>query len=221
MILNGPRLAIRPARSWSAAVGDRPRPTSFLLVGALTAAIWPAAAVVGGQLGAAALGLVNRETAVERALVGLVAGAGGALVMAPALALVLIRLVRASRAEHGEGLEIPAALGILWPAWTAGLVMAPAPLAGLGPELGEIAWMLLAVLLAVRAVTAGAVPGLGVRRRWRRHFVARVSIAFLLLFLAIPIAPALGVRALLGVEGEMPRAAPEPPSWPLPPEPSW
>jgi hypothetical protein len=188
---------------------------------ALTAAVLPAAAVVGGHLGAAFLGHIARDIAAQRAAVGLVATVGGALVLAPALALVLMWLTRASRAERGRGREVPAAMGILWPAWTAGVVLAAPPLLDLGPEPGEALWAILAAAAAVRAIRDGAVAGLGVRRRWRTHFTTRATAAFVALFLAVPIAPALVARGLLGISGETIRPAPASLEWPLPPEPDW
>jgi hypothetical protein len=221
VIANGPKLLFSPGRFWPEAVGAGSRSAGWLVAAALTAAMLPAAAVVGGHLGAAALGHIGREVAVQRAAVGLVATVGGALVLAPALALVLMWLTRASRAEHGRGRETATAAGILWPAWTAGLVLALPPLLDLGPEPGEALWTMLAAAAAVRAIRDGAVAGLGVRRRWRAHFSLRASAAFVALFLAVPIAPAFVVRGLLGVSGETTRPAPTALEWPLPPEPKW
>jgi hypothetical protein len=221
LILNGPRLLISPARAWSATVGDRGRRPGWLMAGALTAALLPAAAVVSGHLGAAALGYETREVAVQRAAVGLVATVGGALVMVPALTLLLMWLARTSRAAGGDALSGPTALGIIWPAWAAGVVLAVPPLLDLGPEPGELLWLLIAVVVALRAIRSGAAIGLGIRRRWHWHFALRTALAFVLLFAVVPLGPALIVRGMLGVEGRPTIGDPEPLEWPVPPEPDW
>jgi hypothetical protein len=221
VILNGPKLLLRGAKTWRSAITGRTPSATGLLAGALTAAIWPALAVVGGHLGAMALGHQLAPTAVQRAAVGLVATVGGALVMAPALTLALMWLARTSRAENDPVLSGPVALGIVWPVWTAGLVLALPPLLGLGPEPGEIAWIALGLLLAARLLTIGAVETLGIRRRWKWHFVTRAVLVFVLLFALIPLGPALLVRGMLGVSGSAVHAPPEPLELPLPPEPDW
>ena len=221
MIANGPLLFFSPGRYWMRAAGGAPRDGGWLLAAALAAAVLPAAAVVGGHLGAAAIGHIGRDMAVQRAAVGLVCTVGGALVVAPAMSLVLMRLTRASRAEHGRGLETGAAMGMVWPAWAAGAVLAAPPLLGFGPEPGEALWALAAATAAVRAAREGAVPHLGVRRRWRTHFSVRAVGVFLVLFTAIPIAPAFIARGLLGVAGEISHPPPVPLAWPEPPEPNW
>lgn len=221
MILNGPLLLIRGAKAWRSTIAGRAPSGPWLVAAALTAAIWPAVAVVAGHLGSAAIGHQLAETAIQRAAVGLVATAGGALVMAPALTLALMRIAQSSRAENDPSLSGPAAMGIIWPAWTAGLVLAVPPLVGLGPELGEIAWCALALVIALRMIRIGAVPALGIRRRWSWHFTGRAAIAFALLFALIPLAPALLARGALGVSGSAVHAPPEPVELPLPPEPNW
>lgn len=221
MILNGPRLLISPARAWTATVGERARRPGWLMSGALTAALLPAAAVVAGHLGSAALGHETREVAVQRAAVGLVATVGGALVMVPALTLFLMWLARTSRADNGTELSGPTALGIVWPVWAAGLVLAVPPLLGLGPEPGELLWLLIAVVVAVRTIRRGAAVGLGIRRRWHWHFALRTALVFVLLFAVVPLGPALIVRGMMGVAGRPTIAAPEPLEWPVPPEPDW
>jgi len=191
------------------------------MAGALTAAILPAAAVVAGHLGSAALGYESRDVAVQRAAVGLVATVGGALVTVPALTLLLMWLSRTSRAENDTALSGPAALGIVWPCWAAGLVLAFPPLLGLGPELGELLWMLIAVVVALRTIRRGAAVGLGIRRRWHWHFALRTVLVFVLLFAVVPLGPALVVRGMMGVAGRATIADPEPLEWPVPPEPEW
>jgi hypothetical protein len=221
VIASGPRLLVDPGRYWSRSVGADHRSAGWLVAAALTAAVLPAAAVVASHLGAAALGHIARDVAVQRAAVGLVAAAGGALVLAPALTLVLMWLTRASRVEAGGGRETGAAMGIVWPVWTAGLVLALPPLVDFGPEPGEILWVLLGTAVALRTIRKGVVPHLGVRRRWRTHFTLRLAAAFVVLFVAVPVAPAFVARGLLGVSGETVRSAPVAFDLPLPPDPDW
>jgi hypothetical protein len=221
VILSGPKLLLRGNRTWANTVGGRPKSGAWLIAGALTAAIWPAVAVVAGHLGSAAIGFQPGPAAVQRAAVGLVATVGGAMVMAPALTLALMRISRLSRAENDTRLSGPTALGLLWPTWTAGLVLALPPLAGLGPEPGEIAWLVLAAIIALRMIRIGAIKTLGIRRRWSWHFSGRATVAFVLLFALIPVAPAVVVRGMLGVSGSATHAPPQPLELPLPPEPDW
>ena len=205
MIFNGFKIAFAPARSWQPALAECPRSPSGLLAAALTAVPWPAVAVVVGHLGSVALGHASPEVALQRAAVGFVAAVGGALVMAPALALALMRISESSRAPGDVARTGPLAMGLIWPAWTVGLVLAVPPLVGLGPEIGEIAWFALGTAVAGRALFVHARAGADVRRRWAGPFFARGLLAFALLFAAVPIAPALAVRAVLGVEGELAR----------------
>lgn len=221
MILNGFKIAVAPALSLGPALASCPRSPSGLLAAALTAVPWPAAAVVGGHLGAAALGLTTPEIGVQRAAVGFVAAVGGALVMAPALALALMWVSKSARAPGDAERSGALAMGLVWPSWAAGILLAGPPLAGLGPEIGEIAWFAVGTALAARALWVHAKAGTDVRRRWAGPFFARGLIAFTILFAAVPIAPALAARAALGVEGELVRAAPEPIVWPLPEAPDW
>jgi len=221
VILNGPLLLARGIKTWRTAVDGRAPSGPWLIAAALTAAIWPAIAVVAGHLGAVAMGHQLAEIAAQRAAVGLLATLGGAVVMAPALTLALMWIARESRAEKAVELAGPVAMGIIWPAWTAGLVLAVPPLVGLGPEPGEIAWFALAFVIAFRMIRIGAVPTLGIRRRWSWHFTGRAVAAFVVLFALIPIAPALVARNLLGVSSSSVHAPPRPLELPLPPEPSW
>jgi hypothetical protein len=221
VILNGPLLLARGVKGWRSAIAGRAPSGPWLVAAALTAAIWPAVAVVAGHLGSVALGHQLAEIAVQRAAVGLVATVGGAVVMAPALTLALMWIARNSRAENDVNLSGPVAMGIVWPAWAAGLVLAIPPLVGLGPEPGELAWFALGLVIAVRMVRIGAIPTLGIRRRWSWHFTGRAAIAFVLLFALVPVTPALLVRSMLGVSGSAVHAPPEPLELPLPPEPNW
>lgn len=221
MIQNGPLLLVRGKKAWRTAVSGRAPSGPWLIGAALTAAIWPAVAVVGGHIGSVALGHQLTQIALQRAAVGLLATLGGAIVMAPALTLALMGIARGSRAENEIELAGPTAMGILWPVWTAGLVLAIPPLLGLGPEPGELAWFVLGLVIAVRMVRVGAVPTLGIRRRWSWHFTGRAVVAFVLLFALIPVAPAMLMRSMLGVSGSAVHAPPEPLELPVPPEPNW
>lgn len=221
MILNGFRLIAAPARAWATGAIPAPRSAGGLAAAALTAVIWPAAAVVCGHLGSAALGSTAPEVAVQRAAVGFVSAVGGALVAAPALALLLMRALESSRAEADLPRAGRVALGLVWPAWAAGLILAVPPLVGLGPELGELAWFAVGAAAALRSLRCFARGGDGVRRRWAGPFLARASLAFALVFAAVPIAPAMAVRAALGAQGELAPPAPPPISWPLPEAPDW
>jgi hypothetical protein len=221
VIFNGFKIVVAPDRSLPPALAGCPRSPSGLLAAALTAVPWPAAAVVAGHLGSVALGFASPEVAVQRAAVGFVAAVGGALVMAPALALALMRISEGARAPGDAERAGPLAMGLVWPAWAVGLVLAAPPLVGLGPEIGEIAWFALGTFVAGRALLAHARAGGDVRRRWAGPFFARGLLAFALLFAIVPIAPALAVRAALGVEGELVRAAPAEVVWPLPEAPDW
>jgi hypothetical protein len=221
VIHNGPLLLVRGAKAWRTAVDSRTPSAPFLVAAALTAAIWPAVAVVAGHLGSAAIGHQLAPIALQRAAVGLLTTLGGAVVMAPALTLALMAIARNSRAGNDVDLAGPTAMGIIWPVWTAGLVLAVPPLLGLGPELGELAWFVLGLVIAVRMIRTGAVPTLGIRRRWRSHFTGRAILAFVLLFALIPVAPALLMRSMLGVSGSAVHGPPEPLELPLPPQPNW
>ena len=221
MIFNGFKIGTAPVRFLPPALAGCPRSPSGLIAAALTAVPWPAAAVVGGHLGSAALGSTSPDVAVQRAAVGFVAVVGGALVMAPALALALIRISEGARARGDAESVGPLAMGLVWPSWAAGLVLAVPPLVGLGPEIGEVAWVVVGTALAPRALRAHSRAGTEVRRRWAGPFFARGLVAFALLFAVVPIAPALAVRAALGVEGELVHAAPAEIVWPLPEAPDW
>lgn len=221
MILNGPKLLIHPKSAWPSAVGTRPRSAVWLVAAALTAAVLPAAAVVAGHLGSAIFGGEERATATLRAAIGFMSVTGGALVIAPALALVLLSLSKWSRGDASPGMAVAAAMGLVWPAWTAGSVLAFPPLFGLGPEIGEILWFAVVATIAVRTLRAGVLQSLSIRRRWAGHFTLRASVSFILLFGLITIVPAMAVRTMLGAATEIIPALPDRPTLPLPPEPNW
>ncbi len=221
MIINGVKLIFSPKKAWGRCVSPRTRPGGWLIAAGLTAAVIPALAVVAGHLGAFMLGHVERDIAIQRAAIGLVATIGGGLVMAPALTLAIMSLSRNARNDVRSSRAAPAAVGILWPAWTAGVVLAAPPLAGLGPELGEILWLVLATVLILRVLKYAASPWLGVRRRWATRFLGQSTLVFALLFAAIPVAPAFAMRTMMGVESRPVYSAPIPTDLPLPPMPNW
>ncbi len=221
MILHGPRLLINPSKAWSSTVGSSPRRATWLIAAALTAAVWPGVAVVAGHIGSAALGHEEASVATLRAAIGFISVVGGALVMAPAMTLLLLWLTDAAHEYATPNQTGPVAMGILWPTWTAGLVLAVPPLLGLGPEIGEIAWTALAAVVAVRAIQSGAVATLAIRRRWKSKFIAQTSIVFVVAFFIASIGPAASVRTLLGAASPDATDLPERPTMPLPPQPTW
>ncbi|MCP4674695.1 MAG: hypothetical protein GY854_04105 [Deltaproteobacteria bacterium] len=221
MIFHGPRLLINPTRAWPGTVGDRPRPSTWLIAAALTAAVWPGVAVVGGHIGSAALGYEESAVATLRAAIGFMSVVGGALVMAPALTLILLWLTDAAHEDTTPDYTGPVAMGVLWPVWTAGLVLAVPPLLGLGPELGEAAWIMLAAFVTARTLRHGAVSALAIRRRWKSRFLVHSTAAFLVAFMIVSIAPAVVVRSILGAATPIEISLPDRPTLPLPPEPNW
>jgi hypothetical protein len=167
------------------------------------------------------MGYTDHATATLRAAVGFIAVAGGALVTAPALTLMLLSLVSWSRGAGTTGNAETVAMGLIWPVWTAGLLLGVPPLLGAGPEIGEALWALTAVLVTVRTIRAGDLKKLGVRRRWFGHFASRAVIAFLLLFVIVVIGPAMAVRGMLGATSEIQPTLPDRSPLPLPPTPNW
>lgn len=221
MIFNGPRLLISPRRGWAALISEQSRSSGWLVAAAITASVIPAAGVVIGHLGSAMLGHEEKATAILRAAIGFTSVAGGALVMAPALTLMLLVLARWSRGAATTRRAAPVAMGILWPVWTAGVVLTAPPLLGLGPEVGEIVWCLLAIFIAHRLISTAATGELSIRRRWSSHFALRATLMFTVLFVMITLGPAMTVRAMLGAATEILAALPERPPLPLPPTPNW
>ncbi len=221
MILNGPKLLIHPRAAWPSAVGTRSHSAVWLVAAALTAAVLPSAAVVAGHLGSAIFGGEEHATATLRAAIGFIAVAGGALVVAPALTLILLSLTRWSRGDASPGRAGGVAMGLVWPVWTAGSVLAIPPLLGLGPEIGEIVWFSLVAAITVRTLRSGALASLSIRRRWAGHFIARATLVFTLLFGVITLTPAMTVRAMLGAATEIIPDLPDRPALPLPPAPNW
>ena len=222
MIFNGPKLLVAPKRAWPRTVGRAPRTAIWLIAAAVTAAVLPAAAVVAGHLGSAMLGLTDHATATLRAAVGFIAVAGGALVIAPALTLVLISLAGKSRGTTEPGSAESVTMGVVWPVWTAGIVLGVPPLLGVGPEVGELLWVFFAAVVVRRTLRAADLSTLGVRRRWFGHFTTRASIAFVLLFILVVLGPATAVRHMLGAAGELvPSPLPDRAALPLPPASNW
>jgi len=221
VIFHGPRLLVSPRKGWAALISGQSRSSGWLVAAAVTAAVLPAAAVVVGHLGSAMLGQEDKATAILRAAIGFTSVAGGALVMAPALTLLLLAIARWSRGVATPRTAGPVAMGIIWPVWTAGVILTAPPLLGLGPEVGEILWVVLAVLIAYRALHTTAPGELAIRRRWSSHFVLRATLLFTVLFVVITLGPAMTVRAMLGAATEILAALPERAPLPLPPTPNW
>jgi hypothetical protein len=220
LILHGPRLLVSPHRTWSTIVG-RDRQAISLIAAAITAAVWPASAVVAGHIGSAALAYEESTIAILRAMVGFMAVVGGSLVMAPALTLALLWTSETSRGTVDSKRAGAVAMGLLWPTWTAGIILVVPPLLDLGPELGEFLWLGLATLVVIRLLNQYACPTLTVRRRWKSRFVLRSTIVYLLLFTITAIAPAMFVRSMLGASSPHVASLPTRPALPLPPEPNW
>jgi hypothetical protein len=177
MILLGPRLLINPENAWHVVRETAPRKAAWLIAAALTAAVWPAVAVVLGHIGSAALGLEEESVATLRAVVGFISAIGGAVVMAPALSLILIWLTGVAHEDISANRAGTVAMCIVWPTWASGMILAVPPLFGLGPELGEIIWVVLASIVALRAIRLESVSALAIRRRWKkcRKFKTRFS----------------------------------------------
>lgn len=221
MILNGFRLLVHLKKSWPVLVDGRKRSAASLTVAALTAAVFPSVAVVAGHLGSAMLGKEDSTTAALRAAVGFAATAGGALVTAPALTLLLIFLAESNRGFSGAERAGSVAVGVLRPVWTAGLVLGIPPLLGLGPEIGEILWAVLAFFIAHRIFRSFALSSLEIRRRWAGRFSLHASALFAILFIAVALGPAMTVRSMLGAATVIPVSVPETDALPLPPSPDW
>ena len=193
----------------------------WVVAAALTAVIWPAVAVVIGHMGSFLLGFTAEEIAIQRAAVGLVAVVGGAVVLAPAYTLALIRVSESAIMEPEVSVLAPAAMGVIWPVWFFGIILAVPPLFGMGPEIGELLWVFFAIAVAARTIRLGAAKGLNVRRRWARRFIWRSVLTFSCLFVLILVGPAFGVRVLMGIEGERTYGEPKGVVLPLPENPDW
>jgi hypothetical protein len=221
MIFNGPRFLIFPSLSRTLVSTPITKTASWLIAAALTAAVWPALAVVGGHIGSALLGREEVTVAVLRAVVGLTAVVGGAIVAAPALTLLVLWTTETAKENTSPDFAGTVAMGILWPAWAGGLVLAVPPLLGLGPELGEIMWALLAALIAFKIIKSHSIDLLGIRRRWALRFKIHMASAFVLLFVLVAITPPMAVRSILGAATQIVHSLPDQPDLPLPPLPNW
>jgi hypothetical protein len=221
MMLLGLRLLINPKRAWHVIMGAPPRKAAWLIAAALTAAVWPAVAVVLGHIGSAALGLEEASVATLRAVVGFMSVVGGALVMAPALSLILIWLTGTAHENTSANRAGTVAMCIVWPTWASGMVLAVPPLFGLGPELGEVVWVILASLVALRTIRLETVSALAIRRRWKLRFISHTTAAFIFTFAAVSIAPAMTIRSMLGASTLIMPSTPDRPPLPLPPPSDW
>jgi len=221
MIFNGPRLLFFPREHWSRAVCALPGKASWLIAGAVTAAIWPALAVVLSHLGSALAGREEQRTAMLRAAIGFTAAVGGALVMAPAYTLLLISLTRLAHEEANPSQAGNVALCLIWPTWATGLILAFPPLFNLGPEIGEALWGALALLVSYRLLREFGADTLGIRRRWRFRFIAVSTVAYLAAFVALSIAPAVFARTMLGASTQIEPEIEVNYELPMPAEPDW
>lgn len=221
MLLLGPRLLINPAKAWRDVLESGQKKAVWLISAALTAAVWPAVAVVFGHIGSAAIGSEETSIATLRAVVGFISVVGGSVVTAPAMSLTLMWLSTVAHENVPPDRASLAAMCIVWPAWTAGMILAVPPLFGLGPELGEIIWAMLAFAAAFRSIRLGAVSALAIRRRWKTRFVAHATLAFVAMFALLSIAPAVTIRTMLGASTPLLSSTPDRPALPVPPEPNW
>jgi hypothetical protein len=112
-------------------------------------------------------------------------------------------------------------MGLLWPTWTAGIVLAFPPLLGFGPTVGEILWMLLVAVVVFRTIRLGAVSTLLIRRRWKWRFTTRSVLAFILIFVMTSIGPAVAVRGILNISEPAGFSMPDRPALPKPPKSEW
>lgn len=221
MIFNGPNLLLRPRTTWARAVGDSSHNPWWLISASLTAAVWPALAVVAGHLISASFGLVDTKVATMRAAIGFLTVVGGALVIAPAICLVFMWTTRTAHEEENPRKAVSVGMGVIWPVWAAGVFLFLPPLVGLGPEFGELGWALIAIALAVRFIKNEAALELGIRRRWATRFILHTSLAFAMLFALVTIGPATLARDLLGAATPVVKAMPKHLTLPLPPPPNW
>jgi len=221
MIFNGPNFLLRPRVTWQKTVAGSSHNPWWLISASLTAAVWPALAVVAGHLVASALGMEDPKVASLRAAVGFLTVVGGALVIAPALCLIFMWTTRIAHEEEDPRRAISVGMGVVWPVWAAGIILFLPPVLGLGPELGELSWAIVAALLGVRIIKKEAPGALGIRRRWTTRFILHTSLLFVPLFALVTICPATVARGLLGAETPVVRVVPDSPALPLPPPPNW
>jgi len=221
LILNGPLLIFSPKKAWQKHVSGSSKSAAWLLPVSLTAAIFPAVAVVVGHLASSMLGFETSEIAIRRAVVGLVATVGGAMVMAPALALGIKLTSSNAKLEMPVSTSVVTSMGLVWPAWASGIVLCVPPVLGFGPAIGEIVWFFTASICVFYVLKKAATKDVGVRRRWASSFVVQTTVAFVILFAIISVGPAVAVRALMGVSGKVEPPKPDPIAWPVPHQPDW
>lgn len=221
MILNGIKLLIRPKDAWEKLLADQGSHAPQLFTAALTAATLPAIVAVAGHLASSYIGYAAHATAIQRAAIGFVAIALGALVMIPALSLALVRIGNNARIPMTPNTASASAMAIVWASWISGIVLAIPPLLNIRPEYGELLWFILAVMCAFRVIRKTINSGVAVHRRWRTKFTIESMIAFIILFFAIPVFPPLLMRFLLGVTGQVVYGAPPELEWPHPPPAAW
>ena len=221
MIFNGPNFLFRPSKTWAKAIEDNTHDPWWLISASLTAAVWPALAVVAGHLTSSVLGIEEARIAILRAAVGFITVVGGALVIAPAICLVFMWTTRVAHERENPRKAVSVGMGVIWPVWSAGIILFLPPLLGLGPELGEIGWAIVAIALGAHMIKTQAAGALGIRRRWAARFILHTSCAFALLFLAVTVCPAVLARGILGAGTPVVRTVSQRPALPLPPSPNW
>jgi hypothetical protein len=210
----------RPGEGIDLAPGNDP-PTVRMAVGAVLSSLWPAAAVVAGNVIAGHMGYEEPAIAVRRAVVGLLCAVGSACVSSPALALLIMGLKRQSGEPIDASRACAGATRLVAPMWACGVVAALPPIFGLGPEVGELLWVGLAVVIAALAARNGLARALEVRRRWHVAFVLTVSLAAGLLIVGTMFLPAVGLRWTLGAATPLPLPRLDPVFLPFPPPPNW
>ncbi|MBN2531013.1 MAG: hypothetical protein JXR76_31795 [Deltaproteobacteria bacterium] len=221
MILNGIKLLIHPKNAWDKYLAEQGGHAPNLIAAAFTAATIPAAFVVTGHLLSARLGYAENTAAIQRAAIGFVSICIGALVMIPALALLLLRIGNAARIDMTAEKASAAAMALVWSTWVCGIVMVVPPLLNLRPEYGEFAWTTISLMVAWRVISQTVGNGLNVSRRWQSRFKVESMLAFAILFISIPVLPPLVMRMLVGVTGQIVYGAPPELEWPHPPTPNW
>ncbi|MBN2714819.1 MAG: hypothetical protein JXX14_03125 [Deltaproteobacteria bacterium] len=221
MIFNGIKLLLHPKEAWDRHLAEQSGHAPNLIVAAFTAATLPASVVVLAHLISAQFSFTDHTIAIQRAAIGFVSISIGALVMIPALSLILLRIGNASRIPMTTGNASAAAMALVWSVWICGMVMMLPPLLNLRPEYGEFAWMALAIPAAWRILSKTVGAGLNVSRRWRNKFRLEAMVAFVLLFVTVPVVPPLVMRMLVGVTGQVVYGAPPSVEWPHPPDANW
>ena len=221
MIFNGVKLLLHPKDAWDRLLAEQSSHATNLIAAALTAATIPAAFTVFGHLLSARIGMAENATAIQRAAIGFVSITIGALVMIPALSLIMLRIGTKARIPMTAENASAAAMAMVWATWICGVVMFLPPILNIRPEYGEFAWMALAMPAAWRVLSQTVGLGLNVHRRWRNKFRVETMVAFAVLFVIVPVIPPLIMRMLVGVTGQIVYGAPPALDWPHPPDPNW